>query len=425
MSAEYGLPLDPGRRVGELSAGERQRVEVVRCLLQEPRLLIMDEPTSVLTPQEAETLFATLRRLAEEGTGVLYISHKLGEIRALCERATILRRGRVVGRCDPREATAQELAERMVGPLASPPARPAAAPGPLRLEVEGLDLPAATPLGTSLRGVSLSVRAGEVLGVGGVAGNGQDELLAALSGERRAAAGAIRLDSAPVGHLGPARRRALGLLAAPEERLGHASAPEMSLVENALLTGCARRGLARRGVIDWGRARAFAEEVIEAFDVRTPGPGHAARALSGGNLQRFVIGREILQEPGVLVVNQPTWGVDAAAAAGDPPGARGPRRARRRRGRHQPGPRRADGDRRLLLRPQRRQVEPAAPHGRPDPRRDRPDAGRRERGGPGGRVPPAGSPRGSAPRSLQMIRLEPRPEPSRAWALAVPPLAVC
>ena len=314
VSAEYGLAVDPARRVGDLSAGERQRVEVVRCLLQEPRLLIMDEPTSVLTPQEAHALFATLRRLAAEGTGILYISHKLEEIRSLCERATVLRRGRVVGACDPRAASAHELAEMMVGALPRPPARAAAEPGPVRLAVEGLDLPADTALGTSLRGVSLRVRAGEVLGVGGVAGNGQDELLSALSGERRAARGAIRLDGAPVGHLGPARRRAAGLLAAPEERLGHAGAPDMSLTENALLTARARRGLTRRGVIDWRRTRAYAREVIAAYDVRTPGPEHAARSLSGGNLQRFLIGREILQDPGVLVANQPTWGVDAAAA---------------------------------------------------------------------------------------------------------------
>ena len=314
VSAEYGLAVDPARRVDDLSAGERQRVEVVRCLLQEPRLLIMDEPTSVLTPQEADALFATLRRLAAEGTGILYISHKLEEIRSLCERATVLRRGRVVATCDPRDTSAHELAEMMVGALPRPPARPASEPGPVRLEVRGLDLPA-SGLGTGLRGVSLAVRAGEVLGVGGVAGNGQNELLAALSGERRAARDAIRLDGAPVGHLGPARRRALGLLAAPEERLGHASAPDMSLTENALMTARARRRLARRGVIDWRRTRAYAEEVIAAYDVRTPGPEHAARSLSGGNLQRFLIGREILQEPGVLVVDQPTWGVDAAAAA--------------------------------------------------------------------------------------------------------------
>ena len=314
VSAAYGLPLDPGRRVGDLSAGERQRVEVVRCLLQSPRLLVMDEPTSVLTPQEVGTLFGTLRQLAAEGVSILYISHKLAEIRALCGAATILRRGRVVARCDPREMSARAMAETMVGGALSDPAAPAGAPGAVRLRVSGLALPAAHAFGTALRDVSFDVRAGEILGIGGVAGNGQDELVAALSGERTAPAGTVALDGIDVSGLGPKGRRAAGLLAAPEERLGHAAAPDMTLTENAALTGTARRGLARGGFLDWRRAREFAEEVIAAFDVRTPGPEHAARALSGGNLQKFVIGREVLQDPGVLVANQPTWGVDAAAA---------------------------------------------------------------------------------------------------------------
>ena len=315
VSAAYGLPLAPERRVGELSAGERQRVEIIRCLLQDPRLLIMDEPTSVLTPQEVEVLFATLRKLAAEGTAILYISHKLEEIRALCDGATILRLGRVVGRCTPREVSAREMAEMMVGQALHVPARAAAAPGGELLAIEALSLPSPDAFGTALRDVSLSVRAGEVLGIGGIAGNGQDELLAALSGERAAPPGCLRFKGRDIGALGPQARRALGLLAAPDERLGHAAAPDMSLTENAALTGRARKGLARGGFIDWRAARAFAEEIIRAFDVRTPGPGVAARALSGGNLQKFVIGREVLQAPEVLVVNQPTWGVDAAAAA--------------------------------------------------------------------------------------------------------------
>jgi simple sugar transport system ATP-binding protein len=315
VSEAYGLPLDPDRLVGELSAGERQRVEIVRCLLQDPRLLIMDEPTSVLTPQEVEILFHTLRKLAAEGTAILYISHKLEEIRALCEQATILRRGRVVATCDPRARSARELAEMMVGASFAAPARAVRAAGPTVLEVAGLTLAASNPFGTSLKDVGFSVAAGEVLGIGGVAGNGQDELLAALSGEARAAPGAVRLDGAPVGALGPVERRQLGLCAAPEERLGHAAAPDMSLTENAALTGVVREGLARRGFVDWAAARGFAERIIAGFDVRTPGPGNAARSLSGGNLQKFVIGREVLQTPRALVVNQPTWGVDAAAAA--------------------------------------------------------------------------------------------------------------
>ncbi|MFN4098585.1 MAG: ABC transporter ATP-binding protein [Pararhodobacter sp.] len=315
VSGNYGLPLDPGRMVGDLSAGERQRVEIIRCLLQNPQLLIMDEPTSVLTPQEVDILFRTLRQLRSEGKSILYISHKLEEIRSLCEKATVLRLGKVVGRADPRLESARSLAELMVGQTLHTPSRPPATPGKTLLEVTGLTLASPSAFGTSLKGVSLAVRAGEIFGIGGVAGNGQDELLAALSGELRAPADAVQMDGTPVGQYGPNARRALGLLCAPEERLGHAAAPDMSLTENALLTGAWREKLVKSGFVDWGKARQFAETVIRRFDVRTPGPQVAARALSGGNLQKFVIGREILQRPSVLVVNQPTWGVDASAAA--------------------------------------------------------------------------------------------------------------
>ena len=315
VSETYGLPLDPRRLVGDLSAGERQRVEIIRCLLQDPKLLIMDEPTSVLTPQEVGILFATLRKLAAEGTAILYISHKLEEIRALCDGATILRLGKVVATCDPRATSARELAELMVGQTLRTPARAAKPASEVALKVDNLSVGSTNPFGTALKGVSFEVRRGEVLGIGGVAGNGQDELLLALSGEIRAQAAAITVGGTPVGALGPSARRRIGLLAAPEERLGHAAAPDMSLTENALLTGLIRERLAKGGFLDWVRARAFAERIIAGFDVRTPGPDHAARSLSGGNLQKFVIGREILQKPAVLVVNQPTWGVDALAAA--------------------------------------------------------------------------------------------------------------
>ena len=315
VSETYGLPLDPGARVGDLSAGERQRVEIIRCLLQDPKLLIMDEPTSVLTPQEVAILFETLRKLSAEGTAILYISHKLEEIRTLCDAATILRGGKNVGTCDPRKTTAREMAEMMVGATLATPARGAQATGKTMLEVSDLSLPAASAFGTKLQNVSLTVRRGEILGIGGVAGNGQDELLAVLSGERQVDNAALKMDGTSIGRLGPTARRKIGVLTAPEERLGHAAAPDMSLTENAALTGTVREGLLAGGFLKWGAARRFAERVIETFDVRTPGPGNAARSLSGGNLQKFVIGREVLQRPVVLVVNQPTWGVDAAAAA--------------------------------------------------------------------------------------------------------------
>ncbi len=315
VSETYGLPLSPDRVVGDLSAGERQRVEIIRCLLQEPSLLIMDEPTSVLTPQEVDILFETLRKLSAEGTSILYISHKLEEIRALCDAATILRGGKVVGHAVPRERSARDMAEMMVGSsLATPKAR-AHDVGNVKLVVEGLSIASPSAFGMPLRDVSFEVHAGEVLGIGGVAGNGQDELLSVLSGELPCAVGMVTCDGRDLARDGPDARRILGVLAAPEERLGHAAAPNMSLTENAMLTGAAREGLASRGLLNWTKTRAFAERIIAEFDVRTPGPENAARSLSGGNLQKFVIGREVLQRPEVLVVNQPTWGVDAAAAA--------------------------------------------------------------------------------------------------------------
>jgi len=315
VSEAYGLPLDPYRTVGDLSAGERQRVEIIRCLLQEPKLLIMDEPTSVLTPQEVDILFETLRKLKAEGTSILYISHKLEEIKALCDHATILRLGKNVGTCTPAESTAAEMAEMMVGSSLQTPERSDREFGDVVLELTDLNVSAPGEFGTTLQDITMNVHAGQVLGIGGVAGNGQDELLGALSGELPSAPGAVKLDGRPIGDFGPNARRELGLLTAPEERLGHAAAPDMSLTENAMLTGAIREGLASNGFLKWNKARDFANKIIKEFDVRTPGPENAARSLSGGNLQKFVIGREVLQRPEVLVVNQPTWGVDASAAA--------------------------------------------------------------------------------------------------------------
>ncbi len=315
ISTAYGLPLDPERMVGTLSVGERQRVEIVRCLLQNPRILIMDEPTSVLTPQEVEILFGTLRRLSEEGVAILYISHKLEEIRSLCSAATILRGGRVVDTCTPSQKSARELAEMMIGSaLAQPPERPETTGEPM-LTLTGLNMATEDHFGISLKDITLTVLAGEVIGIAGVAGNGQDELLLALSGETKSAPGQIMLGETDIGALGPNQRRNLGLLAAPEERLGHAAAPDMSLTENALLSGATRERLAWQGFIKPVTTANFARAIIARFDVRTPGPETAAKALSGGNLQKFLMGREILQRPRVLVVNQPTWGVDAHAAA--------------------------------------------------------------------------------------------------------------
>ncbi len=318
IARAYGLHLDPDKAVHDLSVGERQRIEIVRCLLQKPKLLIMDEPTSVLTPQEVERLFETLRRLAREGCAILYISHKLEEIRALCERATIMRMGKVVAHCDPRKETAKHLAELMIGTELKAPshhARGSNGEKP-RLVVQDLSLKSEQQFGTDLKSVSFAVKGGEILGIGGIAGNGQAELMAALSGEMPAARpDAVVIDGVPAGKLGPRERRALGGCFVPEERNGHGAVRDMSLTENAFLSGHVRRALARNGLIDSGKSAGFADDVIKSFDVRTTGPAAEARSLSGGNLQKFIVGREVKQSPSVLVVSQPTWGVDAGAAS--------------------------------------------------------------------------------------------------------------
>jgi len=318
VSEAYGLPLEPDKPVHALSVGERQRIEIVRALLQNPKLLVMDEPTSVLTPQEVGRLFSTLRAIAAEGRAVLYISHKLEEVRSLCERATVLRQGRVVARVDARAETAASLARAMIGEDVRPPSRSRQVRlkrAPL-LVVEGLSLPAGEPHAVPLARVALDVQRGEILGIAGVAGNGQRELALALSGERLAPKPAmIRLDGRPIGDQGPDARRALGLCTLPEERNGVAAIGTYSLAENAVLGAWRRAGLAQGGVVRTAKARAFAAEIIQAFDVRTRGPEAAAASLSGGNLQKFVLGREVLQEPLALIAAQPTWGVDAGAAA--------------------------------------------------------------------------------------------------------------
>ena len=224
----------------------------------------------------------------------------------------------MVGTCTPREVSARDMAEMMVGAVLTPPARAAKKEWPetaAALEVTGLSVDSPIPFGTSLKNISFSVHRGEILGIAGVAGNGQDELLLALSGELRSTDAMVKSFGTPVGGKGPNDRRSLGFVAAPEDRLGHAAAPDMSLVENALLSGSVRKGLTKNGFIDWAKTREWAGAIVEQYDVRTPGTWVAARALSGGNLQKFLMGRELSQAPDIVIINQPTWGVDASAAA--------------------------------------------------------------------------------------------------------------
>jgi general nucleoside transport system ATP-binding protein len=313
----YGLSLDPKRIVSTLSVGERQRIEIVRALLLNPKLLIMDEPTSVLTPQEVGQLFETLRKLAAQGCSILYISHKLHEIVELCDTATIMRNGKVVATCDPRKETPRKLAELMIGANLKEISRAAGREfGAVKFEVKQLSLPKLWDFGTALSNISFTVKAGEIFGVAGVAGNGQNELLEALGGEILASVdSAILVEGFGVGSSGPTARRARGLCAVPEERHGHAAVSDFSLLDNTVLTARNRMQMVSSSLIDAGKAHSFSEKIITDFGVKTQGPQSIAGSLSGGNLQKYIMGREILQNPSVLIVSQPTWGVDAGAAA--------------------------------------------------------------------------------------------------------------
>jgi ABC-type uncharacterized transport system ATPase subunit len=313
-ATEYGLDIDPSRPVHTLSVGEMQRVEIIRALLTNPQLLILDEPTSVLTPQAVEKLFVVLKKLASEGCSILYISHKLHEIRELCNACTVLRGGQVTGVCDPRQESNASLSRLMIG--AEPPALEVRAlnAGAAVLEVKGLTLQSDDPFGTHLADIALTVRAGEVVGIAGVSGNGQSELLYALSGEnRRAPAGSIRLGGQDVSHAGPGQRRALGQHFVPEERLGRGAVPTLSLAHNLLLSR--RDALGAGGWVRVGALKAQAADIIARYKVKANGPDAAAKSLSGGNLQKFIVGREIEAKPKLLIVSQPTWGVDVGASA--------------------------------------------------------------------------------------------------------------
>ena len=315
-ASRYGLPLDPDRSVYTLSVGERQRIEIVRCLLQEPRLLIMDEPTSVLTPQEVGELFQTLTRLAEEGMAILYISHKLDEIKQLCHEASVLRHGKKVAVADPRVESANTLASLMMGSdMPSPKARTRQLSEEVLFQLVDMSYPAQDQNGIALQQLNLSLRAGEIVGIAGVAGNGQDELMQVIAGELTLQRSeSLMFNAVPGGHLGAAQRRKKGLCCVPEQRLGHAAVPGLSLTENAFLTGYHRKPLRLGGLMSYRRSRKFAQEIIDTFNVQCNGTEATAASLSGGNLQKFIVGREILQQPLVLVVSQPTWGVDAGAA---------------------------------------------------------------------------------------------------------------
>lgn len=316
LSNTYELKVEPDRYVHNLSIGERQRLEILRCLIQDVKLLILDEPTSVLTPQEVAGLFKVLRTLASQGCSILFISHKLKEVTELCDRAVILRGGKVSGECIPSQETPESIAGMMVGSDTQLSERYQKRIGSDELMVvSNLSVPPTNPFGTGLNKVNLSLHRGEILGIAGVAGNGQEDLLEALSGEdTRAAADSILIGKRKVGKLHAGERRLLGMSYVPTDRLGQGAVPEMSLADNTLLTS-ARKGLVSKGLILPHKVVELAKTIIHRNDVKCHNAHAQAKSLSGGNLQKFIIGREVDQNPEILICAHPTWGVDIGAAS--------------------------------------------------------------------------------------------------------------
>jgi simple sugar transport system ATP-binding protein len=313
-SKQYGLDVNPQQVVGDLSVGARQRVEIIRCLLQNPKLLIMDEPTSVLTPQEVSDLFVTLNKLADSGCAILYISHKLEEVIEICSEATILRGGGLVQSCVPQEHSQKELAEMMIGKKLTELARTKLNIGSDIFSINNLSQKSNDLYGVNLENINLNIKQGSIVGIAGVAGNGQDELMELLIGEKSSDNGVLKFNNQDIGSLDSHQRRQLSMFFIPEERLGHGAVPDMTLDENMLLSRPESEGMTSNGVIDWKTVTSFSEQVISDFDVQTPSTRMLAKSLSGGNLQKFMVGRELIRKPKLIIVAQPTWGVDAGSA---------------------------------------------------------------------------------------------------------------
>ena len=313
LGARFGLEVDPTARIWQLSVGEQQRVEILKALYRDARILILDEPTAVLTPQEAEALFGTLRAMAAEDRAIVFISHKLHEVTAVADRVTVLRGGRSVATVQTADVTRHRLAALMVGrDVEVGRRRDTAAIGPPVLVVEGLSARGDRGM-TALDGVSLTVHAGEVLGVAGVAGNGQRELAEAITGLRPATAGTIRVADRPLSLGDPRAAIRAGVAHIPEDRLHTGVAPSLSIASNVVLKSYKGREASTGPFLRLRRIRERAVELIRRYDVRAQGPTVPARLLSGGNLQKIVLAREFSGRPTVLVAAAPTRGLDVGA----------------------------------------------------------------------------------------------------------------
>lgn len=314
LSQDFGLAIDPDAKVNRLSVGERQRVEILKALYRDARILILDEPTAVLTPQEADALFATLRRATAMGLSVIFISHKLHEVMAIADRSVVLRHGKVVGTAVTAETDKTRLATLMVGgELALPRALPRP-PGAVLMRLDAVSTPdkGAAP---GLKAVSLDLAAGQITGLAGVSGNGQAALAGLIAGLGLPASGQIHLRDALVTDWSPRIALAKGVARIPEDRHHQGSIADFDLTENAVLEAYATPRFSRRGWMNWTAARDFAQEIIAAYDVRCPGPGLPIRLLSGGNMQKLILGRAMAAGPEIILANQPVRGLDVGAIA--------------------------------------------------------------------------------------------------------------
>ncbi|MBD2102996.1 ABC transporter ATP-binding protein [Leptolyngbya sp. FACHB-261] len=319
----YHLQLDPKARIKDLSMGERQRVEILKLLYRGAEVLILDEPTSVLSPPEVDVLLQTLRQLAEQGKALLFVSHKLNEVLRCSDRVSVLRRGEIVAHCNTSEIKQTELSRLMVGSeVADQLATNTVAPAPQRsaqpiLRVQNLYVKGTLAHGTQMavRDVSFELHGGEVLGIAGVAGNGQRELAEALAGIIAPAAGQVWLRDANLTHATPNRRVRLGMAYVPEDPLHNGMAPNQGIAANLILRRHQRKPYAMAGCLNWRAIRRSTREPVSLFDVRSPSPDSLARHLSGGNLQKLVMARELWQEPDLLIAAHPTVGLDIAATA--------------------------------------------------------------------------------------------------------------
>src|SRR5882724_24682 len=314
LSADFGLEVDPDARVGELSVGERQRTEILKALYREARILILDEPTAVLTPQESTALFGTLKKLVAQGLSIIFISHKLAEVLEACHRILVLRAGQLTAERTPASTNRAELAQLMVGREVRAPKVEPQPPGETHLRLSGVAARGSHGRAV-LDGIDLEVRGGEIVGIAGVSGNGQGALADLVCGLQQPSAGAVTFFGEEIAAWRPRAIVERGVARIPEDRHAVGLIGDMSVTENAVGENYRRPTLSRRGLIDWGAARRFAEGIIGDYDVKCPSPAAAVRLLSGGNMQKLILGRVLSQAPRFILANQPTRGLDVGAVS--------------------------------------------------------------------------------------------------------------